>query len=132
MTAIRSTFLRAVIGLDAAVCGALGVVFAAGGAPVANLTGLPTAFAQPVGLFLVGYTALLVWLALRPSLPRGAVWGLVGFNAIWAVESVMIVALDWVQPTIVGQGVIYVQAAGALGVAAMQVLALRLGRPEAA
>lgn len=132
MTAIRSTFLRAVIGLDAAVCGALGAAFAAGGGAVADLTGLPIAFTQPIGLFLVGYAALLVWMALKSALPRAAVWGLVGFNALWAIESVSIVALEWVQPNPLGLGVIYAQAAGALGVAAMQFLALRLARTQMA
>lgn len=128
MTAIRSNFLRAVIALDAAVCGAMGAAFAAGGALVADLAGLPLAFTQPLGLFLLGYAALLVWMALRPALPRAAVWGLVGFNAVWAIESVAIVAMGWVQPNAVAAGLIYAQAAGALGVAAMQFLALRLAR----
>lgn len=128
MTAIRSNFLRAVIALDAAVCGAMGAAFAAGGASVADLAGLPLALTQPLGLFLLGYAALLVWMALRPALPRAAVWGLVGFNAVWAIESVAIVAMGWVQPNAVGAGLIYAQAAGALGVAAMQFLALRLAR----
>lgn len=132
MTAIRSNFLRAVIGLDAVVCGALGAAFAGGGAFVAELAGLPLAFTQPLGLFLVGYAALLVWMALRPTLPRAAVWALVGFNAVWAIESVSIVAMGWVQPNALGAGLIYVQAAGALGVAAMQFLALRLARLQAA
>lgn len=132
MTAIRSNFLRAVIGLDAAVCGALGAAFAAGGAYVAGLTGLPLAFTQPLGLFLVGYAALLVWLALKPALPRAVVWGLVGFNALWAAESVAIVALGWVQPNALGVGLVLAQAAGALGVAGMQALALRLVRAQPA
>lgn len=132
MTAIRSTFLRAVIGLDAAVCGLLGVAFAAGGAAAADMTGLSLAFTRPLGLFLVAYAALLVWMALKAQLPRPAVWGLAAFNALWTVESVLIVALGWVAPNPTGETLLYLQAAGALGVAAMQVLALRLARPLAA
>jgi hypothetical protein len=130
MTAIRSTFLRAVIGLDAAVCDLLGAGFAGGVAM--RQTGLSPAFTQPIGLFLLGYAALLVWLALKPQLPRKAVWGLVAFNTVWAVESVLVVALGWVTPSPIGQALIYVQAAGALGVAGMQTLALRMSRPLAA
>lgn len=130
MTAIRSTFLRAVIGLDAGVCGLLGAGLAAGVA--SDVTGLSRAFTQPLGLFLLGYAALLVWLAVKPQLPRMAVWALVAFNVLWAVESVLIVALGWVTPSPLGQALLYVQAAGALGVAAMQTLALRMARPMAA
>lgn len=128
MTAIRSTFLRAVIGLDAAVCGLLGVAFAGGGSAIADLTGLPLAFTQPLGLFLTGYAAVLVWMALRPALPRLAVWGLAAFNILWAVESVMIVALGWVTPNAQGAALLFAQAAGALGVGILQVLALRMAR----
>lgn len=130
MSAIRSTFLRAVIGLDAAVCGLLGAAFAAGLA--SDMIGLTPAFTQPLGGFLLGYSALLAWLALRPQLPRPAVWGLVAFNTLWALESVLIVLLGWVTPSPVGQALLYVQAAGALGVAAMQTLALRMAPPVAA
>lgn len=128
MRSTSSTFLRAVIGLDAAVCGALGLGFAAGGAAL----GLSPDLTRWIGLFLVGYAALLTWMALRPQLPRAAVWGLAAFNLVWAVESVLIVRLGWVAPNPAGQAVLYLQAAGAFGVAAMQVLALRLVRPLAA
>jgi hypothetical protein len=129
MTVIRSTFLRAVIGLDAAVCGLLGAGFAVGGPAAAGALGLSPGFTGPVGLFLMAYAALLAWLALRSELPRAAVWALAVFNGLWALESVLIVRLGWVNPTPTGHAVLYVQAAGALGVAAFQALTLRRARP---
>jgi hypothetical protein len=87
MTAVRSTFLRTVIALDAAACGVMGAAFAFDAAWLAAPLGLSPGLMQPVGLFLVGYAALLAWLASRPALPRPVVWTLVAFNVAWAAES---------------------------------------------
>lgn len=131
MTAIRSTFLRIVIAADAAACGAAGLLFAFGGQPAGAALGLSLGLMQPVGLFLIGYAALLAWLALRPALPRAVVWSLVGFNVLWAIESAMLVALGWAQPTSLGLAVVAGQAMGALVVADLQYLALRRARAAA-
>jgi hypothetical protein len=132
MTAVRSTFLRTVIGLDAAACGLMGAAFAFDASLLAGPLGLTPAFMQPVGLFLVVYAAGLVFLALRPSLPRGAVWALVGFNAVWAIESFAMLALGWVQPTTLGVAFVAVQAVAALIVGDLQYLVLRRAKREAA
>lgn len=131
MTADRSTFLRTVIGLDAAACGLMGAGFAFDAGLLSPLLGLSPAFMQPVGLFLLVYAAGLAFLASRKTLPRGAVWGLVIFNAVWAIESLAIMALGWVQPTMIGQAFIAAQAAAALVVADLQYIVLRRARREA-
>lgn len=131
MTAIRSRFLRTVIALDAAACGAMGAVLALGAGDLAGPLGLSPALLQPVGLFLLPYALGLAWLASRAALPRGVVWTLVGVNALWAVESLALVALGWVQPTTLGLTVLIGQAAAALVVADLQFLCLRRARREA-
>lgn len=131
MTAVRSTFLRTVIGLDAAACGLMGAAFVFESGLLSALLGLSPAFMQPVGLFLLVYAVGLVFLASCPALPRGAVWALVAFNAVWAIESVAIMALGWVQPTAIGIGFIAAQAVAALVVADLQYIVLRRARREA-
>ena len=131
MTAVRSTFLRTVIGLDAVACGLMGAAFAFGSGPLSGLLGLSPAFMQPVGLFLLVYAAGLVFLAGRRELPRGAVWALVAFNAAWAIESFAVMALGWVQPTTIGTGFIAAQAVAALVVGDLQYIVLRRARREA-
>jgi hypothetical protein len=132
MTAVRSNFLRTVIGLDAAACGLIGVAFAFDSSLLAEPLGLSPAFMQPLGLFLVAYAAGLLFLAARPSLPRAAVWTLTAFNAIWAIESFAIMGLGWIQPTTLGVAFIAVQAVAALIVGDLQYLALRRAKREAA
>lgn len=131
MTAVRSTFLRTVIGLDAAACGVMGAAFAFDAGWLAGPLGLSPALMQPVGLFLVGYAALLAWLASRPALPRAVVWSLVGFNLLWAVESIALVALDWAQPTTLGLAVVIGQALAAAIVAHLQYLSMKRARAAA-
>ncbi|MBU1378946.1 MAG: hypothetical protein KKE02_07740 [Alphaproteobacteria bacterium] len=131
MTAVRSTFLRTVIALDAAACGVMGAAFAFDAGWLEGPLGLSPALMQPVGWFLLPYAGLLAWLATRPALPRAVVWTLVGFNVVWAVESIALVALGWVQPTTPGLAVVVLQAVAALVVADLQYLALRKARREA-
>jgi hypothetical protein len=132
MTAVRSTFLRTVIGLDAAACGLMGAAFAFDSSLLAGPLGLSPAFMQPLGLFLVVYAAGLVFLAARPSLPRAAVWTLVAFNAAWAIESLATMVLGWVQPTPLGVAFVAAQAAAALVVGDLQYIVLRRAKREAA
>jgi hypothetical protein len=132
MTAVRSTFLRTVIGLDAAACGLMGAGFAFDAGLLEGPLGLSPAFMQPVGLFLLVYAAGLAFLATRASLPRAAVWTLVAFNVAWAIESLGVMALGWVQPTTLGVGFVVAQAAAALVVGDLQYLTLRRAKREAA
>jgi len=126
-----ATFLRIVIALDAAACGVMGAAFAFDAGWMAAPLGLSPSLMQPVGLFLLPYAGLLAWLASRPVLPRPVVWTLVGFNVVWAIESIALVALGWAQPTTLGLAVVVGQAVAALIVAELQYLALRRARREA-
>lgn len=131
MTAIRSNTLRTVIAVDAAVCGLGGAALALDAGLFAPIAGMPASVLQPLGFFLIGYAAVLAWLASRAELPRTVVWTLVAFNLAWAVESLMAPPLGWARPTGVGLALIIVQAIGALIVAGLQFLALRRTRVAA-
>lgn len=131
MTAVRSAFLKAVLAADAAVCLLSGAGLALDAEMLAGPLGLSPELMRPVGIFLIGYGGLLAWLATRPALPRKAVWGLIALNLAWAVESVMLPALKWVEPTGLGLGVIVAQAVAVVVVADLYWLALRRGRVAA-
>lgn len=131
MTAVRSTLLRNVIALDAAACCVTGAAFAFEAGWLAGPLGLSPALLQPVGGFLFFYGVFLAWLATRLALPRAGVWVLVAFNILWAIESLGLLALGWVQPTDLGLAVVVAQAVAALIVADLQFVALRKARREA-
>jgi hypothetical protein len=131
MTVVRSPLLRTVLAVDAALSGLSGAVLALDAGMLAGPFGLSPDMVRPVGIFLIGYAALLAWLAARPALPRKVVWGLIAFNLVWAAESVMLLALKWAEPTGLGVGVVVAQAVGVVVVADLYFLALRRSRAAA-
>jgi hypothetical protein len=117
--------LRLALKLDAVVTGICGVGFLLFSAVLDGTLGLPTAAMAAVGAFLIVYAGLVWTLATRPAMPVGAVYAVIAANALWAVDSAVLLALDGFTPTVAGQVVIAVQAAGVAAFAALQYLALR-------
>ena len=120
-----SSFLRRVLALDAAASGATGLLLAAGGVFLADLTGIPVAVAQPLGLFLVAYAALVGWLASRTALPSAAVWAVILVNAAWVAESFLSLATGFLQPTLLGTAFVAVQALAVGAFAILQIVGVR-------
>jgi hypothetical protein len=127
---IESPFLRLALKADALVTGANAVAYLAAFAVLDSWLGVPAGFLVAVGAFLAVYAGLVWRVATRPRMPRAAVVAVVEANLLWAAGSVFALALDWFSPTVGGQVVIAVQAAGVVAFAALQSLALtRAARP---
>ncbi|MBL6454839.1 hypothetical protein JMJ55_05855 [Belnapia sp. T6] len=107
---IPSTFLRRALLLDAASCLLLGLLLAVGAAPLGWWFHLPLALLRESGFFLLAFAALLLWLATRPALPRWAVLGVVAGNALWAIDSVLLLLPGWIAPNMLGGCFILIQA----------------------
>ena len=115
--------LRFALTLDGVVTGAMGVAFLAGAALLDSPLGLPASLIAAVGAFLAVYGALVLRLASRPV--RGAVIAVIAANAVWALDTLLALALDWHEPTTAGQLVIAVQTVGCAAFAALQYVGLR-------
>jgi hypothetical protein len=120
--------LRFALTLDGVATGANGVLYLAGAPLLDGWLGLPTEMLVAVGAFLIVYAALVLRLATRPEMPRVAVVAVITANALWAVDSLIALALDWFTPTTVGQVLIAVQAVLVAGLAALQYVGLRQSR----
>ena len=120
-----SPFLRNVLLLDALVSGATGLVLVLGAGLAEPLLGLPAALARGAGFVLLPFAAIVGWLATRPSLPRGAVWSVIVVNALWAIDSVVLLLTGWVAPTGLGIAFVLFQAIVVAGFAELQWLGLR-------
>jgi hypothetical protein len=107
-----SVFLRRALLLDAACSGAMGLLLAIGAAPLGWWFHLPEALLREAGIFLVVFATALVWLASRQALPRLVVLGVVTGNALWAIDSVLLLLLlpGWITPNLLGGSFILVQA----------------------
>lgn len=120
-----SPLLRYALLADALASGATGLLAFAGAGALADLLGLPTALLRYAGLMLLPYAAFLLWLGTRASIAPRTVYAVVAVNALWAVDSVVLLASGWVAPTALGIGFVLFQALAVAGFAAAQAYGLR-------
>ncbi len=120
--------LRFALLLDAAASAATGLLLVAGHALLSPLLGLPVALLLGAGLVSLPYALGLLVLARRERIPSALGWAVIGFNALWAVESVAILVLGWVQPSTWGLSFVVAQAAAVVVFAELQWRGLRRGR----
>ena len=119
-------FLRFALLGDAAASGATGLLLAAGAGMLAPLLGLPEGLLRVAGLLLLPYAAFVAWLGARNTgAPWAAVRAVVVINLLWALDSVLLLAVGPVAPNGLGVAFVLAQAVVVLGFAAMQWTALR-------
>lgn len=121
------SLLRFALTLDGVATGANGILYLAGAPLLDGWLGLPTGMLIAVGAALIVYGALVLRLATRPAMPRAAVAAVIAANALWVVDSLIALALDWFTPTTAGQILIAAQAVLVAGLAALQYVGLRRG-----
>jgi len=102
--------LRRSLLADALITLATGLLLALGAAPLSGLLGLPQPLLFWAGVSLVPFAGLVALLARREQAPRAAVWAVVLYNALWALDSVLLLALGWVSPTLLGSAFVLAQA----------------------
>ncbi|OII64664.1 MULTISPECIES: hypothetical protein [unclassified Streptomyces] len=119
------TMLRRFLALDAAVTGANGLAYAVASAPLSRLLGVDATLLSALGVLLVLYSTAVGLVAARPS--ATAVKLIVDANALWAALSVVALAA-WLEPTTAGTLWIPAQAVTVAAFAALQWSALRADR----
>ena len=124
-------FLRFALLGDAAASGATGLLLAAGAGSLASLLGLPEGLLRVAGLLLLPYAAFVAWAGTRDGVPRNAVRAVVAINALWALDSALLLAVGPVSPNGLGVAFVLAQALVVAGFAAMQWTALRGAAPSA-
>ena len=125
ITTTDAGLLRFALRLDAAITAANGAAYLALCWLLDGWLGVPAAFLAGVGAFLVAFAAFVGRLAVQASPARGAVIAVIAANVLWVLDSALLLAADWFSPTVAGQVVIALQAAGVAGLAALQYAGLR-------
>ena len=69
--------------------------------------------------------ALLIYLATRREVSAAAIWTVVIINALWTLDSFLLLASGWVTPTTFGYVFVAFQAIGVAGFAVLEYLGLR-------
>ena len=128
---LTSTFLRRVLLADAATCVATGLLLSLGGGFLADLLALPPALLFSAGLSLFPFAAFIVYLAAHEKLSAAAFWAVVLLNALWTLDSFLILLAGWVTPNWFGTVFIAAQALGVGLFAALECLGWR-NSPETA
>lgn len=117
--------LRLVLKLDALVTAVNGVAYLALAGPLHDLFGFPTALQYPVGVFLVGYGAVVMYAATRPAVSAAATRTFIVMNVLWAVASVVILAAGELSATALGGVWAMLQALVVAAFGGLQAYALR-------
>lgn len=121
----RPTGIRRAILLDAAASGTMGVLLLLGAGVLAQPLGLPTGLLRWTGVVLIPFATTLIWIARRPSVSQGSVQAIVAVNVLWAVGTPLLLATSWVNPTVLGELFVLIQAAVVAGFAYLENRAFR-------
>ncbi|HEX6861258.1 MAG TPA: hypothetical protein VF414_00490 [Thermoanaerobaculia bacterium] len=125
MTVSVSTFLRRVLALDAVTSGAMGALLVLAQTPLSSLLGLSSSLLFWAGLSLLPFAAFVGWLATRELPPRAGVWAVVLINALWVVDSFVLLASGWPDLTLLGKVFVLFQAVAVAVFAELQFFGLR-------
>jgi len=120
-----SPFLRRALLADALISGATGLLMLIGANVLASLLGLPEALLRYAGLVLLPYGSLVAYVATREQLRRWAVWAVIVANAIWAVDSIILLLSGWLTPNALGYAFIIFQALVVAAFAEIQYIGMR-------
>lgn len=120
-----SLLLRRALQLDALATGAMAVLLVFGAGYLASFLNLPETFLRLTGVALIGWTAIVGFLATRETVSRAIVWAVIAGNAVWAIDSLALLATSWIAPNTLGIAFIVMQAIAVGLFAELQYMGLR-------
>jgi hypothetical protein len=113
-------FLRRALLADAAASAATGLLLALGAQYLTSLLGLPVALMRYTGMSLLPFAAIVLIVGLRANPPRIPVLAIITYNALWAIDSIVLLASGLIQPTMLGAAFVTAQAVTVGALAALQ------------
>ncbi|CAM5782615.1 MAG: hypothetical protein J0I00_11295 [Burkholderiales bacterium] len=111
--------------VDAATCAAIAAAHLLGGNALADALALPHGLWRGVGVFLVPWSALLLWLARSPRLAAEWVLGVIVGNGLWAFAALGLLASDALAANAWGRAYLALHGVGVLLLAIVEWLAWR-------
>jgi hypothetical protein len=120
-----SPLLRKALLADALLSGITGLVLLLAAGPLATLEGLPVGLLRWSGIILIPFAIFAAWLGTRERVQRPLVFAVVACNALWALDSVLLLVTGWIEPTILGEVFVLGQAAVVAVLAELEFIGLR-------
>jgi hypothetical protein len=96
-------FLRRVLVADAAAGLGMGALLIAAAGLLEPLLGLPEVLLREAGFVLVPIAGFVAYAGLWGELSRRLVWAVIVLNALWVVDSFVLLLSGWVAPSLLGQ-----------------------------
>ncbi|MFO1327289.1 MAG: hypothetical protein U1F56_08015 [Rubrivivax sp.] len=125
-----SPFLRAALWLDASASGAVALAQLGAAVPLAGWTGLAQALLVETGVLMLGWVALLAWLARHPRPPRALLQAVIGGNLAWALAAAALAVL--LRPPLPGLALLALHTLPVAGFALLQAMGLSRSAPAPA
>jgi hypothetical protein len=126
MTRIQTnSFLRGALAVDAIASGIMGIGLSAVPVLLADLLALPEMLLRYTGVFLIVYALFVAALATRERPVAALVWATIIGNALWVINSLLLLASGWVAPTALGYAFVIVQAVAVGVFAELQFIGVR-------
>jgi hypothetical protein len=121
MQTIRiSTFLRGVLFADVATCTVTGLLSIVFSKTLGAFLELPAELLFYAGLSLVPFAAFLIFTATRKRTASIFVWAIILLNALWTLDSFLILLAGWVAPNAFGYAFVVLQAVGVAVLAGLE------------
>jgi hypothetical protein len=125
MSIPSSSFLRRALAADALVSAASALLMSVASVPLSALLALPMPLLLGAGIVLVPCAVLVGVLAACARVPRALVWGVIAANVLWALGCAALLVERLVQPTLLGEAFVIVQAITVLVFAQLEYIGLR-------
>lgn len=125
MTIQSSPLLRQALVADATTSAAFGLMLLIGAGALSGIFGLPEMLLRIAGLVLLPYAAFIGWLGLRDEIQKPVAWAVILGNALWVIDSALLLVSGWVAPTSAGYAFVIAQALVVLMYAEFQFVGLR-------
>ncbi|MEA3180046.1 MAG: hypothetical protein QOI59_3569 [Gammaproteobacteria bacterium] len=120
-----SSLLRRALLADATLTSIAGVVLVLSARPLGVFLDLPASMLQIAGLIFIPFGAFAGWVGTRPRVHRPLVFVVIVVNALWAVDSVLMLLTRWVETTPIGELFVIGQAVVVAAIAEIEFIGLR-------
>jgi hypothetical protein len=122
---IPSTLLRRALLADATLTSIAGIVLVLAARPLGAFLNLQPAMLEITGLIFFPVGAFAGWLGTRPRVHRSLVIVVIVLNALWAVDSVLLLLTRWMETTPIGEFFVIGHAVIVATIAELELIGLR-------